>query len=355
MNEAPKYDRANLMTLLSERLAFERTAVRLYDAALEKLQASGDEDVMKVVPTMQGYRDQEEEHANWIEAQMQKLGHVPRTTPLTQAVQRESRGMEQVIAGRDDGLLPVLHALYGVELMDNAGWDVLLQVAQQAGDDNALIELNERVEHEKQHLDLIRTCMLEFTKKSVLLDDTGPPTRKGGTKALGRGARGQSRTASTPAGKAPAKARGGGKARGGETIGGGARTTTDHEEIRRWVEERGGSPSCVRKTGGTNDPGILRIDFPGYSGEKSLQPMAWDDWFEAFDANGLAFLHQDMTASGEVSRFNKLVARDGAANGSSATARGRGAPRGGNRPQARAPKATGGKRGASRGRASPSR
>jgi hypothetical protein len=38
--------------------------------------------------------------------------------------------------------------------------------------------------------------------------------------------------------------------------------TTEHEQIRRWVEERGGKPARVRGTGSDDDPGILRIDFP---------------------------------------------------------------------------------------------
>src|ERR1051326_3965386 len=39
-----------------------------------------------------------------------------------------------------------------------------------------------------------------------------------------------------------------------------SRTTTDHDEIRQWAEERGGRPSCVRNTGGGGDIGILRLD-----------------------------------------------------------------------------------------------
>jgi hypothetical protein len=87
--------------------------------------------------------------------------------------------------------------------------------------------------------------------------------------------------------------------------------TTDHEEIRRWVEERGGRPARVKATGGDRDPGIIRVDFPGFSGEDTLEEIAWDEWFEAFEANKLAFLHQDTTAEGEKSRFSKLVERNG--------------------------------------------
>jgi hypothetical protein len=76
-----------------------------------------------------------------------------------------------------------------------------------------------------------------------------------------------------------------------------SKTTTDHETIRRWVEERGGRPARVKETGSNGDPGILRIDYPGRGD------------FEAFEENNLAFLYQEETADGEESRFSKLVNR----------------------------------------------
>lgn len=57
-----------------------------------------------------------------------------------------------------------------------------------------------------------------------------------------------------------------------------SKTTTDHKKIKAWVEERGGFPATVKGTGGKDDAGVLRIDFPGY---------------------------------GEASRFNKFVSRGG--------------------------------------------
>jgi hypothetical protein len=88
------------------------------------------------------------------------------------------------------------------------------------------------------------------------------------------------------------------------------RTTTDHDEIRRWVEEHGGKPARVRSTGNGDDPGVLRIDFPGGAGEDELAPISWDEWFQKFDDEGLAFLYQESKASGEDSTFFKLVRRD---------------------------------------------
>ncbi len=95
---------------------------------------------------------------------------------------------------------------------------------------------------------------------------------------------------------------------GRRQVEGAGQATTDHEEIRRWVEDRGGHPACVKGTGGRGDPGLLRIDLPGYAGPK-LRPISWDEFFEKFDENGLAFVYQDKTRTGRPSRFNKLVNR----------------------------------------------
>lgn len=83
-----------------------------------------------------------------------------------------------------------------------------------------------------------------------------------------------------------------------------AKATVDHDTIRNWVEQHGGCPAHVKGTGGKQDPGILRIDFTGFSGQQSLERISWDEFFDAFDANELAFLYEDD------GRFNKLVRRD---------------------------------------------
>jgi hypothetical protein len=96
---------------------------------------------------------------------------------------------------------------------------------------------------------------------------------------------------------------------------------TDHEEIRQWAEERNAVPSCVRGTGGGEDVGMIRLDFPGFSGEGSLEPIEWEEWFQKFDENGLALLVQERTARGERSNFNKLVKRETAESGGKRSSR----------------------------------
>ncbi|HZQ10394.1 MAG TPA: hypothetical protein VFD70_27695 [Anaerolineae bacterium] len=89
-----------------------------------------------------------------------------------------------------------------------------------------------------------------------------------------------------------------------------ARATTNHDEIRQWVEARGGYPAMVIGTGANrDDPGVLRIDYPGYSGQDTLERITWDEFFRKFDDADLAFLYQEETKEGAPSRFSKLVDR----------------------------------------------
>jgi hypothetical protein len=85
-----------------------------------------------------------------------------------------------------------------------------------------------------------------------------------------------------------------------------AQRTRDHEEIRKWVEARGGIPTIVKGTGG-----LLRIDFirGAKSGgrEASLDEISWDEWFRIFDESEVSFLHSPEKDS----KFFKLVSASG--------------------------------------------
>lgn len=88
-----------------------------------------------------------------------------------------------------------------------------------------------------------------------------------------------------------------------------SKTTTEHDQIRKWAEQHGGKPAVVRGTDDSGTSGILRIDFPGGAGEDELKHIEWDDWFERFDKENLAYLYQEEKADGSHSTFFKLVSR----------------------------------------------
>ena len=91
-----------------------------------------------------------------------------------------------------------------------------------------------------------------------------------------------------------------------------SKVTTNHDEIKTWVEERGGHPARVKGTGGDDSAGVLRIDYPGFAGEGTLERITWEEFFETFEESNLAFLYQEQTKDGEESRFSKLISRDSA-------------------------------------------
>ena len=69
-----------------------------------------------------------------------------------------------------------------------------------------------------------------------------------------------------------------------------SRVTTDHDEIIRWVEERGGRPATVA---GEEGAAALRIDFQDDDGDESLEAISWTEFFDTFEEANLAFIYQE--------------------------------------------------------------
>jgi hypothetical protein len=76
--------------------------------------------------------------------------------------------------------------------------------------------------------------------------------------------------------------------------------TADHAEIRRWVEEHGGYPGLVEAADGRDR---LAVTF-----DEGGRRVSWDEFFERFDRESLAFEYEpDGNAEGV--RSAKLVSR----------------------------------------------
>ncbi|GAA4866427.1 MULTISPECIES: hypothetical protein [Saccharopolyspora] len=85
-------------------------------------------------------------------------------------------------------------------------------------------------------------------------------------------------------------------------------TTTDHDTIQQWVEQRGGTPATPPGTEHGDHLGVLEVDFPGYGGEK-LRTVSWDDWFHTFDERDLEFVYQEHRKGGGDSNFFQVRRR----------------------------------------------
>ena len=157
---------SRVIDLLKERLTFERSGVKLYDKILERMRT--DPQAALMMEQMQEHRDEEKEHEEWLEKQIRALGGDARSpSEKSILVRAESQGIEHVIE-RDAQLPHDFHALLIAELADNAGWDLLVQLADEVGDRDAKKEFKKRLHEEEEHLLFVRHAVEQFAKDEVL-------------------------------------------------------------------------------------------------------------------------------------------------------------------------------------------
>jgi len=238
---------------------------------------------------------QTEEHAKRLEKIFQQHGQRPtgRRCPAMAGLVAEANETLDEDFGR--GLLDVgvITAAQKVEHYEISGYSSAIALAETLGLESDIRLLQRTLEEEEQTEQQLSTLC------EILVQQQHEEAQSFERRA---------RQAPSGRGRGAGNSRGGTQSkRSSRSRAGSAQATRDHAEIRRWVEERGGAPASVRGTARGGQAGLLRIDFPGYSGERTLQHIDWDDWFEKFDEENLQFLYQDRTKDGRESRFFKLV------------------------------------------------
>jgi bacterioferritin (cytochrome b1) len=168
MKKLAEANRDKVIDLLSERLTFERASVKLYDAIIAKMQRSNDDNVMRMYDEMKRNRDEEKEHEEWLEEQIRALGGDTRAqTEMSRLAHIETEGIERVVLDGDNVVAHLFHALLSAELSDNAGWDLLVQIADDVGDREAKRAFKKRLHQEEDHLIFVRRAVERFARMAV--------------------------------------------------------------------------------------------------------------------------------------------------------------------------------------------
>ena len=151
-----------LVDRVSERLAFERTGVRLYETLLAKIDAAGP--VFKGGPTreeVQTIRDEELQHAHMLVEALENLGADPTVmTPSADLVSVEGMGLGAVVNDPRTTVGQTLHALMVAELADGEGWTLLRTLAAEMGQDELADRFAQAEQQEQRHVEQVRTWML---------------------------------------------------------------------------------------------------------------------------------------------------------------------------------------------------
>jgi rubrerythrin len=149
-----------LIDQLGERLAFERTGSRLYDALLAKLEAA---DVHEGGPTrgeIERIRDDERQHFALVRDTMLELGGDPTAmTPSADIVGVASLGWVQVLTDPRTTLTQCLEIILTAELADNDGWSTLIELVEGLGQDDIVARFSAALAEEDEHLVKVRAWL----------------------------------------------------------------------------------------------------------------------------------------------------------------------------------------------------
>ncbi len=152
-----------LLDKLGERLAFERTAIRLYEALIAKFDPS-DEEALDgpSLEELEEIHDDELAHFELIREAIVSLGGDPTAiTPSADVASTAQMGLPHVLTDPRTTFAQCLDTVLTAELIDNDGWAMLIYLAEALKHDDLAERFRQALEQEDQHLTSIRRWLLE--------------------------------------------------------------------------------------------------------------------------------------------------------------------------------------------------
>lgn len=153
---------------LSERAAFERAGTRLYDAMIGKCEALGETSEAPSLAELQEIRDEEHRHYLLVTEAITSLGGDPTVqSPCADSAVVASIGLPQVLLDPRTTVSQCLSALLVAELTDNAGWEMLIDLAEELGHSDLSEQFTEALNNEQKHLLNVQSWLADRTMAKV--------------------------------------------------------------------------------------------------------------------------------------------------------------------------------------------
>ena len=153
---------------LSERLAFERTGTRLYEALLNKCETLGEEAPGPTLEDIEHIGREELEHFLMLNRTITEIGGDPTVqSPCADVAGVASLGIMQVLTDPRSSMAQCLQVMLTAELTDNAGWELLIKLADNLGYDDLKTEFESALADEEEHLLNVRNWLSECVMDSA--------------------------------------------------------------------------------------------------------------------------------------------------------------------------------------------
>lgn len=154
---------------LGERLAFERSGVRLYDHLIIKCLAltNGQSTPLISLEQLRHFREEETKHFQLVQQALQQLGADPSAvTPDADINAVAAQGLQKVLADPRSTIAQCLEVMLVAELSDNAGWELLIKLCDEMDLTDLSQQFTTALNEEQQHLIQVK----EWLTKSVLTE-----------------------------------------------------------------------------------------------------------------------------------------------------------------------------------------
>jgi ferritin-like protein len=159
-----------LLDKLGERAAFERGGTRLYDAVLAKFDADPHAHGSVSRDILQHFRNEEAQHFQLVCEAVEQLGGDPTAmTPCANLVGVQAMGLWQSVTDPRTTLAQCLNTMLAAELVDNAGWELLIRLAESSGHDDLAKRFQVALQEEGEHLMQVRAWVQELTMAEASL------------------------------------------------------------------------------------------------------------------------------------------------------------------------------------------
>lgn len=150
---------------LGERMAFERSGVRLFDGLIVKYEASGSWEGGPSLSELLRFRSDEASHFVMVKDVIVGLGADPTAmTPSADLAGVESMGVIQVIQDPRTNLAEALHAHLIAELADTAGWELLSSLAEGLGHAELATKFRAALATEILHRDSLIRWLMSYSE-----------------------------------------------------------------------------------------------------------------------------------------------------------------------------------------------